>query len=127
MAKAQNVRHIRGPAEEKHSTKVFGDCITAGYVVFDRDSDDVGLDDMINGLVMLDVATGFLDCEPSRDRDAEITAANLGCFAGGSSVKRLYTDDDGSFKAAARDLKWRHDILSPMILRQTVSVKFTLV
>ena len=102
MVKAQNVRHVRGPAEGKHSTKGFGDCITADYFVFDRQSDDFGLDDMINGLVMLDVATGFLDCEPSRERDAEITGANLGFFAGGSAVKRLYTDDDGSFRAAAR-------------------------
>jgi hypothetical protein len=57
---------------------VFGDCITADYFVFDRYSEDVGLDDMINGLIMLDIATGFLDCEPSRERDAETTAANLG-------------------------------------------------
>jgi hypothetical protein len=28
-------------------------------------------------------------------------------------VKRLYTDDDGSFKAAARELKWRHDNSKP--------------
>ena len=51
---------------------------------------------------MLDVATGFLGCEPSRERDADMTAAILGTFAGGSAVKRLYTDDDGSFNAAAR-------------------------
>ena len=101
MAKAQKVRHIRGPAEGKHLTKVFGDCITADYFVFDRYGEDVGLDDMINGLVMLDIATGFLDCEPSRERDADTTAANLGFFAGGSVVKRLYTDDDGAFRAAA--------------------------
>ena len=60
---------------------MFGDCITAVFFVFDRHSEDVGLDDMLNGLVMLDVATGFLDCEPSRKRDADITAANLGFFA----------------------------------------------
>ena len=47
--------------------------------MFDRYSDDVVLDDMINGLVMLDVGTGFLDCEPSRERDAGTTAANVGC------------------------------------------------
>ena len=102
MAKAQHVRHIRGPAEGKHSARVFGDCTTADYFVFDWHSEDVGLYDMINVLVMLDVAKGFLDCEPSRERHAEMTAANLGFFAGGSAVKRLYTDDDGSFKAAAR-------------------------
>ena len=34
MAKAQKVRHVRGPAEGKHLTKVFGDCITADYFVF---------------------------------------------------------------------------------------------
>ena len=71
-------------------------------ILFDRNSGDVGLDDMINGLVMLDVATGFLDCEPSRVQDAEMTPANLRFFVGISAVKRLYTDDDGSFKAAAR-------------------------
>ena len=113
MATAQNVRHVRGPAEGQHSTTVFGDCITADYFVFDRNSEDVGLDDMINGLVVLDAATGFLDCEPSRERDAEMTAAILGFFAGGSAVKRLYTNDDGSFKAAAREFKWRHENSKP--------------
>ena len=52
------MRHVRGPAEGRHSTKVFGDCITADHFVFDRHSDDVVLDDMINGLVMFDVAKG---------------------------------------------------------------------
>ena len=98
---AKRASHSRS-AEGKHHTKVFGDCITADYFVFDRHSDDVVLADMIHGLVMLDVATGFLGCEPSRERDANTTAANLGCFAGGSAVKRLYTDDDGSLRAAAR-------------------------
>ena len=70
--KAQYVRHVRGPVEGKHSAKVFGDDITAKSCVFDRHSDDVGFDDMLNGLVMLDVATGFLDCEPSRERDPEL-------------------------------------------------------
>ena len=51
----------------------------------------------------------ILDCEPSRERDADITAANLGFVAGGSAVKRLYTNDDGAFKASARELKWRHE------------------
>ena len=32
----------------------------------------------MNGLVMLDVATVFLDCESSRERDADTTAADLG-------------------------------------------------
>ena len=57
---------------------------------------------------MLDVATGFLDCEPSRERDADTTAANLSCFAGRSIVKLCYSDDDGAFKVAAKLLKWRH-------------------
>ena len=56
----------------------------------------------MNGLVMLAVATGFLDREPSSERDAEMTAANLGFFAGDSTVKRPDTNDDGSFKAIAR-------------------------
>ena len=42
MAKAQNVRHARGPADGKHSAKVFGDCMTADYVVVYRHSEDVG-------------------------------------------------------------------------------------
>ena len=28
-------------------------------------------------------------------------------------MKRLYTDDDGSFRAAAREFKWRHDYSKP--------------
>ena len=89
MAKAHKARHVIGSADGKHSAEVFGDCITADYFGFDRHSEDVGLDDMLNGLVMLDGATGFLDCEPSRERDADIPAANLGLFAGGSTVKRF--------------------------------------
>ena len=91
MADAQNNRHTRGPAEGTHHATVCGDCITADYFVFDRHSEDVGLDDMLNGLVMLDVATGCLDCEPSRERDSDTTAETFGFFAGGSAVKRFFT------------------------------------
>ena len=88
MAKAQTVRRVRGPADGKHSA-FFGDCITADYFVVDRHSEDVALDEMLNGLVMSDVAIGFLDCEPSRERDVDITAAKLGFFVGGSTVTRF--------------------------------------
>ena len=95
--------------------------------MFDRHSDDVGLDDMINGLVMLDVATDFLDCEPSRERDADTTAANLGVFAGGSVVKRctlMMMDLSKQLHENSNDVV---TILNLAIRRQTVSLRFMLV
>ena len=30
-----------------------------------------------------------------------------------STVKRFYSDDDGDFRAAAKESKWRHDSSKP--------------
>ena len=66
MAKAQKVRHARGPADGKRSAKVFGDCIAADDFVFYRHREDVGLDDMLNGLHPdRTIIIAFYSCSPS--------------------------------------------------------------
>ena len=88
-AKAQQVRHIRGPAGDTHKAERLGDTITADYLFFDRHSDDVGIGVNANGLVILDVATRYLGCDPSESRDADITEMSLRCFAGDVKVRRF--------------------------------------
>ena len=63
---------MRSDPSYMHKCTIFGDCITADYFWFDRKGPDGGLEGMYNGLVMLDVATGWLDCEPTQTRDADI-------------------------------------------------------
>ena len=112
-AKAQQVRHIRGPAGDTHNTERFGDTITADVFFFERHTDDVGIGDHVNGLVILDVATRYFDCEASESRDAGTTEMNLRCFAGNVKVRRFYSDNDEALIAAARNLKWKHDFSKP--------------
>ena len=68
---------------------------------------------MLNGLVMLDVATGFLDCEPSRERDPELPPQTWVSLLVALRQNVSVTNDDGAFKAAAGGLKWRHDNYKP--------------
>ena len=58
---------------------------------------------------MFDVATRYLDCEPSESRDTETTEMTLRCFSGDVKVRRFYFDDDDALIAAARNLK-PHDL-----------------
>ena len=67
----------------------------------------------MNGLVMLDVATRYFDCEPSESRDTETTEINLRCFAGDVKVRRLYYDNDDALIAVARNRVWKHDFSKP--------------
>jgi hypothetical protein len=113
VAKAQQRRHLRGPMSGTHGAEQFGDCITADYFVFDRGSPDAGIENLHNGLVILDIATTYLDCEPLENRDTEMTEMTLRCFAGGAAVKRFYSDNDGAFVAAAKRLCWKHDSSKP--------------
>ena len=67
----------------------------------------------MNGLVMLDVATRYLDREPSECRDAETIEMTLRCFAGDVKVRRCPSDNDDSLNAAANKPRWKHDFIKP--------------
>ena len=73
VAKAQFPRHMRSAPGNFHNCEKFGDCITADYFTFDRHGPDLGIENMTNGLVIFDIATSFLDCQPTNSRDTEIT------------------------------------------------------
>ena len=62
---------------------------------------------------MLDVATRYLDCEPSESRDTETTEINLRRVAGDVKVRRFHSDNDDALIAAARNLKWKRDFAKP--------------
>ena len=63
--------------------------------------------------MILDVATCYLDCEPSESRDIETTEINLLYFAGDVKARRFDSDNDDALIAAARNLKWKHDFSKP--------------
>ena len=50
------------PRSGKTTHNADGDIITADYLFFERHTDNVGIGDNVNGLVILDVATRYLDC-----------------------------------------------------------------
>ena len=113
VANAQQRRHLRGPMSGIHGAEQFGDYITADDSVFDRGGPDAGIENLRNRLVMLDVATTYLDCEPLENRDTDMTEMTLRCFAGDARAKRFYSDNDGGFIAASKRLHWRHDSSKP--------------
>ena len=113
VAKAKYPRHIRTPAGYMHNAEQFGDCITADFFVFDKHGPDLGIENMCNGLVVLDVATTWLACLPTEARDKDIIEWSLDYFAQGVKVKRFYSDNEPGFVEAAKALKWRHDSSKP--------------
>ena len=84
---------MRGPADDTHKAERFGDTVTADYV-FDRHTEDAGLGNHNKALVMLDIATRYLGCEPTESRDTDTTEINLRCFAGDSKVRRFCSYND---------------------------------
>ena len=112
-AHGQQVRLIRSPEGDTHKAERFGDTITADYLFVDRHFEDAGVGVNINGLVMLDVATLYLDYGPSESQDTNTTEMNLRCFAGDVKVRRFYSDNDDVLIAAARNLKCKHEFSKP--------------
>ena len=80
--------------------------ITPYDFLFDRHSEDAGIGDHINGLVMFDVAARYFDCETTESRDTKVTEINLRWYAGDAKVRRCYSDNDDSLIAAAKNLRW---------------------
>ena len=58
--------------------------------VFARRSEDAGVGDNMNDLVVLGVATRYLDCEPTESGDTETTEVNLRCVAGDVKVSFVF-------------------------------------
>ena len=56
---------------------------------------------MLNGLVMLDVDTGYLDCELTASRDAAVTEKNLNSYAVCVNIKWSDSGNGDSFLVAA--------------------------
>ena len=63
--------------------------------------------------MIVDVATGYLDCCPTDARNADITEVLLNFFMSGARPKRFYSDNEKGFVTAAKNMKWPHDSSKP--------------
>ena len=76
--------------------------INADYVVSQSD-EAMGLTGERDALVILDRATGYIDCFPLQSRNAQDAAGALTEFLGGVKPKRVYTDNAPELIRACRD------------------------
>ena len=88
------------------SAKSFGDHVTADTLVL-RGKKDQGINGETNGIVLLDVATGWLDCIATRTKTGDDTYAALTEFAGPRTyVDYFYADGGSELSRAAKDEGW---------------------
>ena len=101
------------PIEERKQATEFADLVTGDHIATVAKVDKI-IDGKIDGLVLYDAATGYLDCYPTHTKNTEETIQSLQHFLGPKGkFGQFYNDAAAELFAAAKAMGLNRDSGTP--------------
>ena len=114
----QRAKMMQKPARKTNKTidskpQEFGQLVTADTIIANRDVDR-GINGETCALVILDVATDFIECHPMKKKTADAAYSAMDEFEGPNRVvMRFHSDNAPELIKAAKMIGWRHTRSTP--------------